>query len=117
MVDNRNEYQREYTKKNPEVRRKSHIKKYYNLDWDVYCRMFASQEGKCKICDTQISLYKDKKSKAETTAVDHCHTTGRVRGLLCSKCNKGLGLFDDNIELLKIAIDYLEESHEYHYKK
>lgn len=110
MVENRNEYQREYGRANPHIRRKIHIKRYYGLDWEVYCKMYASQEGKCKICGVEINLYKDKKSQIETTAIDHNHLTGKVRGLLCSKCNKGLGSFGDNIELLKIAIEYLEES-------
>jgi hypothetical protein len=42
-------------------------------------------------------------------AVDHCHTTGKIRGLLCSKCNPALGAFNDNIEILNSAIKYLKE--------
>ena len=57
-----------------------------------------------KICKAPETL------QNKNLAVDHCHKTGKVRGLLCSKCNKGLGLFKDSKELLTTAIEYLEES-------
>jgi hypothetical protein len=45
----------------------------------------------------------------DTVAVDHCHTTGKIRGLLCNGCNKGLGLFLDSTKLLQNAKEYLEK--------
>lgn len=55
--------------------------------------------GKCKICEKELH---------EEIHIDHNHTTGKVRGILCGKCNKGLGQFNDNIEFLTNAINYLK---------
>jgi hypothetical protein len=60
--------------------------------------MATRQEGCCAIC-----------GKARRLVVDHEHTSGRVRGLLCSRCNVGVGQFLDDVELLKSAIRYLED--------
>ena len=75
------------------------LKKSFGLTLDDYEKMLALQKGVCAICgqrDEHFSL-----------AVDHCHVTGRIRGLLCSQCNRGLGLFRDSIESLRAAINYL----------
>lgn len=65
--------------------------------------MYTHQKGRCGICRKR--LY-SKRYKA--FAVDHCHATGAIRGLLCTKCNTGLGQFDDSIENLHAAVDWLE---------
>lgn len=62
--------------------------------------MYAMQQAKCAICDTKPDKYPG-------LVVDHCHTTGKVRGLLCTKCNLGLGHFKDNKEALAKAALYL----------
>lgn len=64
--------------------------------------MLHNQGNKCKICETHESEF-DKR-----LAVDHCHKTGKVRGLLCSSCNTSLGKFKDDPEILRRAINYLE---------
>ena len=69
-----------------------------------YTRMWEDQGGVCKICKQPEPV------KGRSLAVDHCHTTGKVRGLLCGLCNGGLGKFRDNPQLLKEAINYLEIS-------
>ena len=61
--------------------------------------MLEHQNECCLICN---------KNDEKALCVDHCHKTGKVRGLLCNKCNKALGLFNDNIELIKVAASYLE---------
>jgi hypothetical protein len=66
-----------------------------------YSRMLDQQEGKCQICGTPPG--------GKSLAVDHCHSTGAIRGLLCSKCNTGLGMFKDKQGLLKAAIEYLAD--------
>lgn len=63
----------------------------------VYNDMHRAQGGKCLVCGVV----------GERMAVDHDHTTGLIRGLLCKRCNVGLGFFDDSVPKLKGAISYL----------
>jgi hypothetical protein len=70
-----------------------------------YLRMLVEQNGTCKICKKETPW-----SRSDKWHVDHCHETGKVRGLLCINCNRGLGLFQDDTGLLKEAIQYLENS-------
>lgn len=65
---------------------------------DDYVRMWMAQEGRCAICGTEPE---------QRLAVDHCHRTGRIRGLLCGRCNVALGGFKDNERLLEAALAYL----------
>lgn len=83
--------------------RKSWLKKTYNLSIEEYEKLLVAQDGKCAICNEPES-----KERWRCLAVDHCHTTGNIRQLLCWKCNSGLGLFNDNKQLLTNAIKYLE---------
>ena len=62
--------------------------------------MKSHQNNKCKICEKEFQSKWD-------TVVDHCHTTNKVRGLLCRNCNLGIGLLKDNPEFLKRAILHL----------
>lgn len=95
--------------KNPN-RRENYNRDYnlkkYGLTFDDYNKLFIEQNGCCKICDRHVSEFN--KGRKKVLCVDHCHTTNLVRGLLCDKCNRGLGLFNDNIEILKKAIRYLK---------
>ena len=77
----------------------------YGIDEFIYQEMFDKQDGKCAICGTT-----DPGPRRTKFAVDHCHSTGKVRGLLCTDCNTSLGKFNDEIERLKAAIAYLEAS-------
>jgi hypothetical protein len=85
------------------------LKTKYGIDEQTYQKMFANQEGKCAICKTT-----DPGTARDNFAVDHCHTTGEVRGLLCTDCNTTLGKFNDEIERFKAAIAYLEASKSSH---
>lgn len=67
-----------------------------------YDRLFAEQQGRCAICKV------DANTLIRALCVDHNHTTGKVRGLLCYKCNSGLGFFQDKTELVEKAIQYLK---------
>lgn len=74
----------------------------YGITWEEYTNLLIRQNHSCAICDTKIS------SKRTTKLfVDHCHDTGKVRGLLCSCCNHGLGQFKDDVGLLEKAKLYL----------
>lgn len=86
------------------VRRNRVLKREYGITIEDYNKMFAEQKGKCLICDTHQS------EVSRAFPVDHCHETGKVRGLLCHSCNGGLGLAKDSISILRGMIAYLERS-------
>jgi hypothetical protein len=74
-------------------------------EFDAYWIVFR---GKCGICGNDLKLPEKRRGQSlEVVAVDHNHSTGKVRGLLCNRCNKGLGFFKDSSELLNSAIRYL----------
>lgn len=82
----------------------ANIKRRYGIDEKIYNHILEQQDFSCKICGTHISHL------SERLAVDHSHTTGKVRGLLCRHCNLLLGNASDAIEILENAIKYLKES-------
>jgi hypothetical protein len=79
---------------------------YYKITPADYQVMFDSQNGRCLICSGGPD---GRGKKNKRLNVDHNHTTGKIRGLLCSKCNTGLGLFNDSENFLSSAIQYLKE--------
>jgi len=83
--------------KNADLKNKYGITKQY---WD---ELFASQKGSCAICERHQSELK------KTLCVDHCHKTGKVRGLLCHECNSSLGLLKDNPDNCIKAASYLNK--------
>lgn len=87
--------------------RNSNLKFRYNITLDDYNILFKKQKGLCKICRKSESL--KYKNNITNLSVDHCHKTGKVRGLLCRKCNKAIGLFKENISYLQRVIKYLEK--------
>ena len=81
------------------------LKKKYGIGLNEYKTLFEKHGGVCAICgcvETQMI-----RGTTLSLAIDHCHETGRIRGLLCSQCNRGLGLFRDNPEHLERAAEYL----------
>ncbi len=73
------------------IERERSYGKLYNITISDYDEMFKLQEGKCAICGTDKSV---KSGKSQHFSVDHCHTTGKVRGLLCLACNHLLGRYE-----------------------
>lgn len=84
------------------------LKRYYGMSSSDYMSMFLQQEGKCAICRSP-ETEKDRHGNIRVLAVDHCHTTGSVRGLLCYACNSMLGQAHDNQETLLAAVAYLRK--------
>jgi hypothetical protein len=80
----------------------SHILKTRRITESEYLNMWSKQEGKCAICG--IPEHRCSKGKL---FIDHNHVTNKVRGLLCSNCNSGIGFLKDNIGTLLKAIEYL----------
>ncbi len=82
-----------------EVWRDTYYRKNYGITLEQYNTMLITQNNVCAICKLTCS---------RRLSVDHCHKTGKVRGLLCIKCNRGLGNFNDEISRLKAAVNYME---------
>lgn len=85
----------------PLSQRDNSLRRKYGITLDDYVEMWNSQNGECAICQ-------EKKSRLD---VDHCHETGRVRGLLCMRCNYNLlGCVKDDVNIIRRAVEYLEEN-------
>lgn len=82
----------------------------YGITVDDYDRMFIEQNGLCKICRQEETAVHKKTNKLRLLSIDHCHTTGRVRGLLCGDCNRAIGIMKDDIKRLESAIKYLKDN-------
>jgi hypothetical protein len=86
-------------------RREYQLLIHYNITLEEYNIILKSQDYKCKICKT---LAKETRGNG-LLHVDHCHKTGKIRGLLCHHCNMGLGSFKDSSLLLEEAVKYLDD--------
>jgi len=84
-------------------RKNVELKWHYGIDLEEYTRMLNEQEGKC-VCGSTTG-----RSNAEALHVDHDHDTGLIRGLLCHRCNRAIGLVDDPASLRALA-DYIESA-------
>ncbi len=101
---------KKWAKDNPERAKYSHrkwkLKNRYGISEDDYYSLLNKQGGMCAICGEFLA------SDKEFFCIDHDHKTGKVRGLLCSKCNRGIGHFDDESWILLSAFNYIEEHNE-----
>ncbi len=95
----RNEYLRRYRKLRPDLEKNRQLKHRFGITLEDYHELKKQQSNNCAICKISFDDV--------VANVDHCHTTGKVRGLLCSKCNHGLGLFKDSVDNLNEAINFL----------
>lgn len=81
--------------------RKRHYIRTYNLDPRIAKQLVENRVGECCICGSISPL-----------VIDHCHTTGKIRGFICSSCNSVLGYSKDNIQILENSIKYLRKFYE-----
>jgi len=100
--DKLNKIMKDWANNNAESIRGYALKRKYNISIEEYNKMFEEQKGCCAICGIHQSNFK------KALHVDHCHATGKIRKLLCIRCNNALGFLDDNIDKLKRCIEYLE---------
>lgn len=97
----------EYRRRSPAARhraRDTKLKSKFGITAREYEDMYQAQAGRCSICGDPSSW------GGRRLSVDHCHKTGRVRALLCAKCNTGLGKFGDSLPLLQKAMEYLRSN-------
>jgi hypothetical protein len=87
---------------NPEQVRESQLKNLYGITAQEYNTLIEDQSGRCAICSKDFQSSKH-------THLDHCHLTGKIRGILCSNCNRGIGLLKDSVQILENAVQYLNQ--------
>jgi hypothetical protein len=104
-IEQKRKYAREWAKENrtPEQKRRAMLKTKYGLTPESWQDMFEAQGCKCAICEST-----DAGAKAGWNT-DHCHKSGRVRFILCAHCNRGLGAFKDNPDVMRRAARMLED--------
>lgn len=102
IIAKRIQRQKEQVEKDPSFHRKNNIKRY-GIDCDTYEAILIMQDGLCAIC----GLPPSGKNQQSILHIDHCHTTGEIRGLLCHGCNTGIGGLKHNITILGNAKSYL----------
>lgn len=104
--DKKNKDHREYYHNNKEkvtkVIETSRLKRQYGMTFEKYDEMLSAQNNVCAICGNN-------ETENKKFAIDHDHVTNKIRGLLCHKCNRGLGSFKDDIQILQNAVNYLKE--------
>jgi hypothetical protein len=105
--EGRVEYQRARRRANPELEKARSLRESFGLSLEQYQEMHDRQGGKCAICGNPETQMRGGKVRA--LAVDHNHSTGRIRELLCSDCNTGIGKLKDDPKVLRQAAEYLEK--------
>jgi len=93
-----------------EVAADKHYKRTYGVGYYWVKEQLEIQEWKCAICNT--TGFKMREDHVSGMNLDHCHKTGKARALLCHNCNRGLGLMQDDPEILRSAADYVEKHRE-----
>ncbi len=101
-------YMRGWYKANTDKVTDGELRKRYGITLADYNRMYEEQDGLCAICRREEARVDHRSRKVSRFAVDHDHETSAVRGLLCHRCNNGLGTFDDDLGVMRAAILYVE---------
>ena len=103
--DKVNAHKREWRKQNPHRMLAERLKRNHRMSLAEYKQLLAAQGSKCLICEHVAGDW-----GRDILVVDHCHVTGKIRGLLCHPCNTALGFFKDSPERMRRAADYVEQS-------
>ena len=103
--DHVDEYNKQWKTKQPDYFKDKHLKNTYGIGLVEYNEILNSQGGVCAGCGIE-----PEKTHRKRLFVDHCHSTGKIRGLLCQQCNTALGMVKDNPEILMGLIVYLKET-------
>lgn len=101
-------YSREWGRAHPENSHKHKLKNRYGISLEEYDQRLFSQGGVCAICLRPETKIDRRSGRRHSLSVDHSHQEGTNRGLLCDSCNKAIGLFNEDILMMKNAINYLE---------
>lgn len=107
---NKKIYDQNYKKENKTLIKSKSLKYVYGMTIEQYTDLLKIQNHSCAICKIPESLIDYRTGKIRDLSVDHCHSSNKIRGLLCSKCNVALGNFKDDIEVLTNAICYLKSN-------
>lgn len=94
--------------KSYDERTAANLMRLYGITWDDFQERLTSQDGVCAIC--RRPERRRFRGRVARLVVDHCHRTGRVRGLLCSDCNVAIARFSDSVDVLRAAVAYLERA-------
>lgn len=92
----------------PVAKKNYDLQKKYGITLDDFMGMYEHQNGCCKVCKQAVEKFSTSKQKQDAAVVDHCHVTGKVRGLLCQTCNRALGLLNDDLQLIRRLAEYLQ---------
>lgn len=107
----KNTHTKQWRDKNPDrvvdMRRKTALKCSYGLTPEQYAQQWEEQKGMCAACEEPLP---EKENGNRFPPVDHDHLTGKVRGIVHTKCNRGMGLFNDNPQRMKKVAAYLERN-------
>lgn len=108
----RRQYALKHAAKWAESRHAIRIKAIFGIDRDTYEAMLIAQNHACAICKTLVGDTAAYRNGVRRLSIDHDHDSGKVRGLLCSSCNRGIGLLKDSEDVLAAAIIYLKSHRE-----
>lgn len=104
---------KEWYQKNKEYSKQKHrnhkLLRAYNITIEDYDKLFEEQKGVCGVCKKPESSVDSRQQVVRRLAVDHCHSTGKVRGLLCQACNTTLGKVEERADILLAMVEYLRK--------
>jgi hypothetical protein len=98
----------DHPERSKEIQKSIRLKETYGMSIEEHDAIMKSQDRRCAICGNEETT-KHNSGNIRALAVDHCHETGKIRGLLCNMCNLGIGKFKEDPTLLRAAADYIEK--------